>query len=219
MNDQAIGIERGNLEQGLSLLHRRAQHLAEVPGDDDAVEGRENAGARELLLRQRQLRFGLPNLGLQDDEIAAVVLGQRIAMPLHELVALGAPLQAVENEITVIKRSQEVAALHGVTGASGSGTNEPFERHNGGALHFGFEHRLGGDAVLALRKDEKQSERDGADRAELETLAPWTDQRRKAVSGMIDDAAGDKSVRLQLQSDNRPQSAPRWLPPVATSPS
>src|SRR5262245_4510214 len=133
------------------------------------------------------------------------MLGQRIAMPLHQLVALGAPLQAIENEITVIKRSQEIAALHGVTGASGSGTNEPFERNKGGAPHVGFEHRLGGDAVLALRKDEKQSECDGADRAELETLAPWTDKRRKAVFGVIDDAASDKSVPLQLQSDNGPQ--------------
>ena len=43
---------------------------------------------------------------------------ERIAMPLHELVALSAPLQAIENEITVIKRSQEIVALHGVTGAS-----------------------------------------------------------------------------------------------------
>ena len=58
--------------------------------------------------------------------------------------------------------------------------------------------------MLALRKDQKQRERDGADRAELETLSPWTDQRRKAFFGGIDDPAGDKSVRLQLQSDNGP---------------
>ena len=131
-----------------------------------------------------KLRFGLPNLGIQDDEIGAIVLGQRVAMLLQELVALGAPLQPIENEITVIERSQEIAALHGVAGANGSGPNEPFERSNGGALHFGFEHRLCGDAVLALRKDQKQSERDGADRAEFQDpgaedrAAPQSRRRR-----------------------------------------
>ena len=83
LNDQAIGIGRGDFEQCFSFLHWRAEHLAEVAGHHNAVERRNNAGARQLLLRKRQLRFGLANLRFQDDDVAAFVLGERIALLLY----------------------------------------------------------------------------------------------------------------------------------------
>ena len=51
-------MQQFDLAEQLALLDRRAKDLAEIAGDDDAVERRDDAGARELLLDQRQLCFG-----------------------------------------------------------------------------------------------------------------------------------------------------------------
>ena len=55
VNDQAIGIERRNFEQGFPSFHRRAEHLAEIAGNDDSVEGRDECEPARVFLPQERV--------------------------------------------------------------------------------------------------------------------------------------------------------------------
>ena len=55
LEDDAIGVQRRHLEQQLAAFYRRTQKLAQVAGDDDAVERCDHLRARELFLHQGEL--------------------------------------------------------------------------------------------------------------------------------------------------------------------
>ena len=60
-------------------------------------KGATNPSPRELFLGKSELRFGLSNLGIENNEIGAIVLGKRFTLFLHKLVALSPPFQPVQN--------------------------------------------------------------------------------------------------------------------------
>jgi hypothetical protein len=80
------------------------------------------------------------------------VLGTRLALFLHKLVALSTPFQAVQNEVAVLKRGQDIASPHSIAGTNGGSSNEPVKWGYCGSLHFPLEDRFCGHAMLTLRQ-------------------------------------------------------------------
>ena len=80
------------------------------------------------------------------------MLGTRLALFLHKLVALSTPFQAVQNEVAVLKRGQDIASPHSIAGTNGGRPNESIKWGYSRSLHFPLEDRLCGHAMLALRQ-------------------------------------------------------------------
>ena len=75
----------------LSGLHRRAQTLAQVARDNDAVVGRNKGRARQPFLDQGELGFGLMHLRAQHPHGRAVGLRLSHLVAARELLALRHP--------------------------------------------------------------------------------------------------------------------------------
>src|SRR5207248_6379017 len=95
LKDDPVGTQRGNLEQHLALLDRRADQLTEIARYDKAVDRRRNPGAGQLVGCQRQLRLGLTKLRRRNQTAGAVVLGKRVTSALNVLLPLALPLHHV----------------------------------------------------------------------------------------------------------------------------
>ena len=86
---------RRHRQQGVAALHRRAQHLAQVALDDDAVDRRQQPGARQLLAHQVELGARFVGLAAGDDELRPVGSRQRRGIGVLVLRAACSPSGAV----------------------------------------------------------------------------------------------------------------------------
>jgi hypothetical protein len=72
-------LQRRDLEQHLALLHGRAELLGQIARHDEAGQRRAHLGAGEADARELALRLGLPDLGVEQRHLGAVVARERIA--------------------------------------------------------------------------------------------------------------------------------------------
>jgi hypothetical protein len=142
------------------------------------------------------------NLRIQDGKTTSIVFGESRALLLHDRIAFGAPLEAVENKVPIVKRHEEVARLDSVPGAHGSRLNESFEWRDNSALYFRLEDRSGSDAMLCLGKGHKQTERNDADSAQFQARPPRSKQSREGIAQTIDNAARKQPMGMALQVHN-----------------
>ena len=111
LEDHAVVVPGGDLEEDLAPLDRRAQGLGEVAVGDDAVEGRDQAGTLALLGDQLQLGLGLLDLGLQDPQLGAIAIGHGRSQLLAALLALGLPFARLEPQVCIFEHAQHVSLL------------------------------------------------------------------------------------------------------------
>src|SRR5262249_42877510 len=105
------------------------------------------------------------NLGIQDCKTAAIVFSESGTLLLHDSIAFGPPLEAIEDEVSIIKRHDKVAGLYCIAGAYRNSLNKSFERCHDSALHFRLKDRFCSDTMLSLGDGKKQAERNDAEHA------------------------------------------------------
>ena len=91
LHHDAEALQRRQLEQRLPGLQRRPDLLAEIARHHHAVEGRHQRGARQPLFSQRQLGFGLVDLGRQHAHGRTVGLGLGHLVAAQQLFTFGQP--------------------------------------------------------------------------------------------------------------------------------
>ena len=109
LQDDPVGVQGRDLEQLLAAADGGADGLAEIAGDDDAVEGRGQLDPGQLLVQQGDLGFGLVDLRLDDVDVCAVPLRQGPVELGQALSACRAPAQALQRKVLVVERRQDLA--------------------------------------------------------------------------------------------------------------
>ena len=96
LEDDAIAIQRSDLEENLTPLDGRAKGLTEIASHDDSVEGCDEPRSFELCVEEVDLRGRPVDLSTQDDDLAAVVPGKGSVMFLFEPRPLPGPISALQ---------------------------------------------------------------------------------------------------------------------------
>jgi hypothetical protein len=75
----AVGFQWRNFKEFFPLFYRRANQLAQVTGNDNAIKRGDNPRTRQLVLSQGQLCLGLLYLSVQNLYSRQIMLGHCLA--------------------------------------------------------------------------------------------------------------------------------------------
>src|SRR6267142_1165094 len=207
LQDDAIRVERRHLEHHLPALERGAERLREIAAHQDAVEGRRDLGARELLLDQRELRLRLRDLRARDAHLRALLLGHRVTVLLRVLVALRAETRALHLQVAVVEPGEHLAAADRVAGAHGGLAHIALERRGERALDLAFDARIGRNTVAPRGESEEHGERGEESRGELQSAMPGAGEPAPEILRRLHRVGAQPALLRAPQVDQRPQHA------------
>ena len=178
VDHQPVMVGGRDRQQRVAALHRRAERLAEIALDDDAVDRRNEPAAIELGLHQVELGARFGRLGLEDDELRAVGACERRAIGVFVLRQLAFPLALFEPQVLVGELDEHVAGLDRIAGADVRGAQETVARRGDDALHRAFEPRRCADAI---RQRHQRQRHDSERHAAGDQLRPRMARLAKAL--------------------------------------
>jgi len=160
----AVFVERGQLEQHVATRHRAADRLAEVAGNNDAVERRAQLGALQHLLGKLDLGIFLFDLRPGNAARREIAAAQSAVELKLVLTPLGDVAQPVKRQVVVLQLGEQAAFADDLAGARVLRADIAVERGVDDAPDLALNLRVGVDAERVGRKDQEQhaDERDGA---------------------------------------------------------
>ena len=141
----------------------------------------------------------------QEVDLAAIVLGERLAMFFDELCSRTRPFSALEEKVAIVEARHDLSALQEVAGSHIGFRDEPVDSGNDGALYATLESGIGGHAIVTLGEDQKEQERGDAncDRPALGIAggAKLLDLKRDELARRFDPAAPGLTLQLEDRAE------------------
>ena len=157
-NQHPVSIARRHLVDGIPLLQHSTQALRRVTGNDQSIKRCLDFDTVKLVLDQFELGLGLRNLGGQDVDAGALVVGNCLLQLFLQLVALGQPACSLQDKLAIIEQDQHLALLDLISGTRPGLGQVTIVRHGEHTLVIRFQLCLGGEAIVTLLEGKEKRE-------------------------------------------------------------
>ena len=202
-HDDAVLRKGRDLEQDLAALHGRIERLAQIAGDDDAIERSDDPCARELLVDECQLRLHFGELRRHDIHVRRLPGGERLLILARHLLPLAGKLRALQLQLAVVERGQQLPGVHEVAGARGRLLDVAVERRDSGALDPRLNHRPRRDAIIASSQDPEERHGHDADDRQLQRDVPGSNEMFDETPAPVERVRRERAIVAPLEMQDR----------------
>ena len=178
--------------------------MGQIARGDEAVERRDEPGARELLVDQTNLRLRLTEEALILERIRPLLLAQSLIVFIKMLLSLGDPPQALQSEIAGVEGRQHCTFSDQVSGPSRCLADEAVEGRDDRPPHLALDLAGRGNTIFAgceREEDHSCGYRDGGELA-AQMAGPEEPPRlfRCGIDALDDDGAIVETLVEQRRS-------------------
>jgi hypothetical protein len=146
--------------------------------------------------------------------VALSCLARRFAVAPLVLLALGKPALALDAQVAIVERRQQLSLLDDKAGAHRRLAQETIEGGHCRALHLTFDNRLGADSIVAVEQENTQQQEQCCGQPDTKPGATVILEMQPPAAQFVDQATGKPAMLIDPALQQGPeQSADRFENP------